>query len=430
VVAVSLSLLAARENYQGALEVLDAEHQLVPEPRAEFFERLGAVYERRADQLERTLPTIPPVERSKREIQVRQLRTNAGTAYIAYSNKLTITDDAGYGDAMWHGIDLYDRAASMQHVISALEVFTSERPDDRLAPDATLRLGKAYQAAGNFDKAIAAYQRIQFRYPQSLARSKSAVPLAQAYVAKGPDFYGRAENVLLSVINDNPLLEPDAEEFKQSLFDLAQLYYSTRRFEEAVTKLEEFVQRYPNDPRMGQLLFLMADSYRKSAGLLVARLASATTGSAGSPVAAEVETAEATAASRQRLEKAHSLFGKVIDLYRNQSPRLDVEKLYLKHAYFYRADCMYDLSNFAEAVRLYDEAAYRYRDDPSALSAYVQMVNAYCAMGKFEEARTVNERAKILVRSIPPTAFSDDSFSMPKAYWEQWLQWTSAAGMW
>ena len=51
------------------------------------------------------------------------------------------------------------------------------------------------------------------------------------------------------------------------------------------------------------------------------------------------------------------------------------------------------MTNFTEAIRLYDVAAFRYQDDPSALSAYVQIANSYCALGRFEEARTANERA-------------------------------------
>jgi hypothetical protein len=47
-----------------------------------------------------------------------------------------------------------------------------------------------------------------------------------------------------------------------------------------------------------------------------------------------------------------------------------------------------------------------------------------------DEARTANERAKWLLRRIPPDAFNDGSFSMPKSYWEQWLKWTNDAGMW
>lgn len=420
------SLLAARENYQGALEVMAYEQILQPEPSAAFFERLGAMFEKRADQLESTIGAAPPAEKIRRTQQVRQMRIRAGDAYIAYSQKLTLTDDKGYGEAMWHGIDLYDRAAAVQYVISALELFVTERPDDKLAPDALLRLGRAYQAAGLFDKAIAAFQRNQFRYPQSLAASKSAVPLAQAYVAKGPEYYGKAESVLLSVVDNNRLIDPDAEEFKQALFDLGQLYYRTNRFEEAVARLEEFTQRYPNDQRMGQLLFLMADSYRKSASLLDIRLASAESGGAS----ALADLAEAAAAKRDRLAKAKALYDRVIELYRTQPPASDVDKLYLKLSHFYRADCLYDLGNYAEAVRLYDAAAFRYQEDPSALAAYVQIVNAYCAMGKIDEARTANERAKWLLRRIPPEAFSDGSFSMPKAYWEQWLKWTGDSGMW
>jgi len=99
---------------------------------------------------------------------------------------------------LWKGVDLYDRAGNLQSVISALELFVAERPSDRLAPDALLRLGRAYQAAGMLDKAIGAYQRNQLEYGKSLAASKSAVPLAEAYFAKGPDYYAKAEKTLLA----------------------------------------------------------------------------------------------------------------------------------------------------------------------------------------------------------------------------------------
>jgi hypothetical protein len=31
---------------------------------------------------------------------------------------------------------------------------------------------------------------------------------------------------------------------------------------------------------------------------------------------------------------------------------------------------------------------------------------------------------------MPEGSFRDGSFSMPKAYWEQWLKWTNNAGLW
>ncbi|HLL91159.1 MAG TPA: tetratricopeptide repeat protein [Tepidisphaeraceae bacterium] len=420
--------LSDRGNHGGALEVLAYEQLLTPDPAAGFFNRLARVYEGRAEQLDRSAAPATAAERIKRATQVRDLRTKAGDAYVAYSRALTLTDDKGYADAMWKGIDLYDRAANLQAVIASLDLFVAERPQDAQAPDALLRLGRAYQAAGMFDKAVAAFQRNQFRYPQSLAASKSAVPLAQAYVAKGPESYAKAESVLRSVVDNNPLLTPEAEEFKTALFELAQLYYRTGRFEEAVGRLEELTQRYPSDAKLGQLLFLMADSYRKSANLLDVRLALATkqTGPA-----AAVDYAEAQAAKGERLGKARGLFDRVIDLYRDGGgAATDTDRLYQRLAHFYRADCHYDLGNYDDAIKAYDAAAFRYQEDPSALAAYVQIVNSYCALGKVEEAKTANERAKWLLRRMPQESFTDGSFAMPKAYWEQWLKWTSTAGMW
>src|SRR6185503_237899 len=128
----------------------------------------------------------------------------------------------------------------------------ADRPTDGQTPDALLRLGAAYHASGLFDKAIATYQRIQFRYGQTLAASKAGVPLAQAYVAKGPEFYGKADAALKATL-ESTQITPEAEDFKNALFELVQLYYRTDQFEAAVNRLEEMIERYPGDGRMGQL---------------------------------------------------------------------------------------------------------------------------------------------------------------------------------
>jgi tetratricopeptide (TPR) repeat protein len=419
-------ILTDREDYQSALEVMSDEQALEPAPPAGFFDRLGHVSAKRADQLEATIPDANPADQIRRRQLVIDLRNKAGDAYILYSRQLSQLEDKGYADALWKGVDLYDQSANLPAAISALELFVAERPSDRLAPDALLRLGRTYQAAGFFDKAIDAFQRVQLEYSKSLAASKAAIPLAQAYMAKGPAGNARAEATLLGVVENNPLVDPAAEEFRQSLRELAQLYYRTGRYEEAIARLQELTQRYPNDAAKPQMIFMMADSYRKSAALLDAKLASAQTST--SAVASEI--AEAAAARRDRLVKARALYDQVIDLYRVTAPTEDMDKLYQKLAHFYRADCMYDLGNYEEAIKLYDSAAFSYQDDPSSVSAYVQIVNAYFALGKPEEAKAANNRAKWMLQHMPAEAFQDGAFSMPKKYWDQWLQWTNDSGMW
>ena len=434
------SALATKGNLEEAIEALEDEQTLVPEPQPEFFARLASILERRAEQVEQTLAssTIEP-QRSKIGEQVRKLRTQAGDSYIALSRGLTLADDRGQGEAMWKGVELYDRAGATQQSIDAMEFFVAERPDDGQTPDVLLRLGRAYQSIGQFDKAIKKFQQNQFRYPQSLAASRSGVPLAQAYIAKGPAAYPMAEKVLSTVLENNPILTPESEEFRQALFELAQLYYRTGRYEDAISRLEETTQRYPNDPRMGQLVYLMADSYRKSAGLLAransptaatAAQSSATAGAAApNAMAIAAAKAEAAAARRERLAKAEAMFDRVIELAHTTPPVGDLDKLYLKLSHFYRADCLYDLGRFEDAIKLYDAATLRYQEDPSAVAAYMQIVSAYCALGRFDDARTANERAKWLLRKMPEAVFADARNSMPKKYWEDWLRCTSESGM-
>jgi tetratricopeptide (TPR) repeat protein len=438
---LATDVLVDREDYQSALEVLADEQSVEPNPRPGFYERLARVYEKRADQLEESIPDATPTDKIRREQQVRDLRTKAGDAYIVYSRSLTILDDKGYADALWRGVDCYDQAGNLAALISTLELFVAERPEDRLAPDALLRLGQACQAAGLFDKAIDAFQKNQIFYPNSLAASRSAVPLAQAYIAKGPDFYAKAEKTLLSVVENNPRVDPSAEEFRQSLHDLAWLYYHEGRYEEAVARAQELTDRYPADEQKPQMIFLMADSYRKSAELLDVKLASAQTaggtlsatgsGAAeGSASGASPDVAEVMSAKQDRLAKSKAYYDQVIQLYRDAPPSADLDKLYQKMSYFYRADCMYDLGNYEDAIKLYDAAAFNYQNDPSSVAAYVQIVNSYIALGKPDEAKAANNRAKWMLQHMPAEAFQDDGFTMPKKYWEQWLQWTNQSGMW
>jgi len=148
------------------------------------------------------------------------------------------------------------------------------------------------------------------------------------------------------------------------------------------------------------------------------------------PAAAAPDPVVVAAAKRDRLENARKLFDRCVEIYRRSPPAGETDKLFCKLAYFYRADCVFDLGNFEESIKLYDNAAFRYQDDPSALAAYVQIVNAYCALGKTAEAKTANERAKWLLRRMPPDSFANGGFTMPREYWDKWLEWTSAAGLW
>ncbi|HWE03142.1 MAG TPA: tetratricopeptide repeat protein [Tepidisphaeraceae bacterium] len=422
--------LAANDNLKAALEVMADEQSLDADPPPDFFGRLGSILQRRAVQVQASVALAGgAAEKNKRHRQAMKLEAEAGDSYMALANGLTLVDDHGQAEAILKAVDLFDGAGASQQAISALELYASQRPDDGQTPDAILRLGRLFQSTGRFDRAIAAFQKIQFRYPQSFAASRSGVPLAECLIAKGPAFDAKAERVLRGMLEDNPILTPEAEEFRLALIELAQLYYRTGRYEDAIVRLEETTQRYPQDPRTPDLLFLMADSYRKSAALLLAGQNAAVTQATDAAVLTAAAKAEAITARNDRLQKARDLFARVIEAMHDRPPTGELGRLYQKLSFFYRADCAYDLHDYEEALHLYDAATLRYPDDPCSVAAYVQIINAYLALGRPNDARTANERAKWLLRRMTPQAFDEAKSLMSKENWDQWLRETDDSGM-
>ncbi len=432
-------LLAGRKKYEQALDLLAREQALLNgKVPAEFFARLGLYFEQFADQTEATLADADDAEKPTIDNRVRGLRTRAGDAYVAYSRKLTLVDDAAYGDALWKGISLYERATNLPETVAALELFTGERPTDPITPDALYRLGRTYQALGRQDKATATFLDLRGKYPQTLAAAEAAVPLSQTYVAQGETKYPTAEGVLRSVTDDNPLLTPESQTYKRAVWELGRLYHRMGRYSEGLARFEEYASRYPDNNRGAQLSFLRADCYRQAA-----RKKMLEQGGDSDPLQPEPADAQLASASdrrvfaaardpevRQYLAQAQRLYDATIQTYDAKPPADELDRVYERLAFFYRADCAFDLGLFDDAIKLYDAAAYRYQDDPATLGAYVQIVNAYVATNRPEEAKRANERAKWLLKRIPPEAFTDGRFTLSRDRWQQWLQWSGDAGMW
>ena len=102
------------------------------------------------------------------------------------------------------------------------------------------------------------------------------------------------------------------------------------------------------------------------------------------------------------------------------------ERLKLRNAHFYIADCAYDLGDYEAALKLYDRARQRYPRDAASLVAMVQIVNTHMAMGDLRRARTANERARRFFASVPDSAWDDPTLPMDREAWERWLDASAA----
>jgi tetratricopeptide (TPR) repeat protein len=332
-------------------------------------------------------------------------------------------------NATWHAADAYDSAGRRKHAADVLETFLRERPASVRAPEALLRLGQTYQAAGEFRNAIEKYQTNLINHPSVPFAIRSIVPLADCFMALGE--LDKAEETLLRMIEPRigdqlGLVEPSAGEYRDALFKLGDIYVRIAEHERAIARYEEVLERYPEDSRINEVIYLLAEAYRKSAAR----------------ISVDLEQPDNVAyrddlrlKHRQRLQRARELYGDAIHRYEEVPPQSlsDLARLYLKLSHFQRADVAFDrsltldpsdMSPYAEALEAYDRAAWAYQDDPMAMAAYVQMMACHLRMGNLDKARMTLQRARWALKGIPDDAFMQ--FSPPeerRGFWEDYLAW-------
>jgi tetratricopeptide (TPR) repeat protein len=404
--------LLARQAFSGALDVLQYERQLAGKSEWSWHARVALARQRWAEQLESESTDAQTPQQARRRQQARELRVAAAEAQLASAMAMAEAGQSGYEPIFHAAVAQLHRFGDAQSVIVALENFESQRPADPLTPEVLLQLGQTCQTVGMLDKAIAVHLRNQLRYGQSSAALRSMLPLAAAYIERGPLHYAKAEKVLQSIIEGATPITPQMPQFTAAMLELGELYGRMNRFDIANRWLGELLERYPNYEPV-RVQFRMAEYDR----------AAATAGAGATTELPLTDSGKSDAA--HRLTQACQRYQKVISLLQKQ-PDLDAQQQqWLKSSYFRAADCLFDLRDYAAAIKQYEVAAARYQDEASALAAYVQIVNAHCAMNRNHEARAANERARALLRRLPAQAFSDGGFAMPRRYWEQWLWWSS-----
>ena len=339
----------------------------------------------------------------------------AGSTYLHIA-QLNALNERVAPQAAWRAAELYARAGERDRAATLYAAFAVERPQHPLVARALLRVGQLRQVSGQLDAAVSAYRECYRRYPRTLDGSRVLVPLSRCYLAMGPDYEGLAEKTLRVVLEDSKVFTPRAPEFVEALFLLGDVLNRRADFERAIAILEEALERYPDDPRVWRARYLLADSYRKSGFALKAEIAEA-------KVPSEIERMRTD--SIGRFQAAQGLYRRLIAEYQFRDPaELDrLERVYLRHATLYEADCYFETQDYHHALKLYEEAAGAYRDTSSALAAYVQMINSYVFLGQPEEARAALARALVLVDAIPDASFDTELSPETREDWKRYFEW-------
>ena len=363
------------------------------------------------------LDSLDPSSRAEAQRHLIQ----AGSYFRLHAEAFVLSDNERYANSLWIAADLFDRAGDRAEAIAAFRLYADGVPGDARNAEARFRLGRAFQSMGDYATAANYFRELIDEGRFGIAADVgpyadlSHVPLAQCLLADAdPSNDNEAEGLLRKIISGD---SGDAEtaQYREALIELGNLYYTLAAYERAIETLEEARARYPDDERIIEIRFLLADAYRLSARTIDNKIASeAMPGSAKRQLQAK---------ARERRLAAMAGYEQVLAMIERIDPRqrTALQEIQLRNSYFFLGECAFDLGDYATAIRHYDRARERYPNDPASLVAMVQIVNAHIEEGDFGRARTANERARRFYESLPEEVWDDPLLPMGRRDWERWL---------
>ena len=343
----------------------------------------------------------------------------AGDDYRRHAHLVTIIDDAAHGASLWSAAACYDRAQLWQQAISVYAEFRETRQGDPRQLEVTRKLALAYMADGQNRVAADLLRKLIDEHPRNRQAHAGRVPLARSLIKLGEPNAALAE--LSAVVSDHEAITPDSAEFRDALIEMGKLYYRMGKYELAIGRMEEVADRYGSELG-GVLHAYLANAYRRSIEQIDEEIDESLAQSRRESLAAE---------RIRRLQRAGDTYTQAINVLESRDPRIlsPFDQVLLRNSYFYRGDCAYDLGRYTQAIEWYDQAAKRWELHPATLVARMQIVNAYCALEQFQDAKVALDRAQYAFKRIPQDAFDDPNLPITRKHWEDWFNWTSQLGL-
>lgn len=354
----------------------------------------------------------------------------AGGYYARHAVAEVLIDNEAFVQSLWWSALAFDRGGDYTRAIAAYREYIEGVPDESgtagprgTRAEARFRMGRAYQAKGEHQLAAEVFKALIADGELGLGVGQYArtsfVPLAQVYLADG-DAGNDAEALrLLEEAVSGRLGDEGSLYFHDALLELGALHHRTGNYLDAIARLKETLERYPDDPESPVVQYRLADALRQEAAAIEQTLANEAMPDARAAALREKREAH--------LREAIALFEAVRVALDAEDPRYMPEsrRIALRNSYFFLGDCAFDLGDYDAAVRHYETAREQYSTDPASLVAMVQIVNAYIAMGETERARAANERAKRFYSQLPDDAWNDPYLPMSRTDWERWLDSTA-----
>jgi len=408
-----LGMLKAFKDYQSAqkfeisLQLARLMYPLFPRARtleltAEVYQSWGQALLAQADRLPQS--KAEPLRRRGR-MELRQ----AGRVYWRLAKLQAAT--RLYPELLWSSANAYMAGQDYRNAVPILQKYLQQQSRQRHA-QALAYLGEALLATGQVDKALEAFGECIADHRREAAAHRARLLASKACAEKGD--LQQAETLLRANLTSE-YLTPASKEWRDSLFALGELLHAGRRYGEAIVRLEEALERYPDAPQTPAARYLAADCYRRSA-----------------KTAQDQRTQDPARYGRVvRLEAIEEMYQKALAQYQGLQAALSgghdsgelttLEKSLLRNSYFAVGSILFDLGQYEAAIKVYAAAANRYQNHPEVLEAYVQIAAAYRQLNKPVEARSTLEQAKVVLARMKTDASFNETTNYSRQQWNERL---------
>ncbi|MDZ4830695.1 MAG: tetratricopeptide repeat protein [Phycisphaerae bacterium] len=375
--------------------------------------RLASTSNALANQLTSGSQATEPEARAR----ASRLLKAAGDWFVRHSSDAGAAREipTAWADSLWMAADCYERSGWGEDAIRSFRAFVSGTPrDEPRRPEAMSRIAAILHGEGRLDEATTEYARVIDEFPLSPLATRAAVPLSRCLESLGR----RADAVarLQPIVDGTAGLRPDAEEYREALLELARLVVAGGDLDRGATLLDEALRRYPDDHRAPLTQFQLGECRRGQAAESAKRLADG----ALSPSQRDAIDVRRVA----DLEAARTEFDRVVAALDVRTlaelDPLEIDALRLAH--LYRADCLFDVGRYREAIDFYETTERRYDDSAVSMVALIQIVNAWKELGDSERAATAHRRAEIRLGQLPDSAFMSADSIFRREAWERWLR--------
>ena len=343
-------------------------------------------------RLERAVAVVPV------DVRLEVARRYAAAAAAMDQVELDMAgDDPDRFRAIWQAATLHDKAGAVDASLARYVRFVqSQSSESSLWPEAVYRIAAAHHSMRSLDDAEEWYRTLLEgmtggRDEVSEFTTRAKVGLARVLMERGGESaIPEAESMLNGVLSGTArdAIEPSVPEYRHALLQLIRLLATSRRWDEVAGRGEEWLQRYQDDPRWGEIAVRTGRAFLMHAD----GLGASDTGESGNPslgAARDAERQRALAMAGARLgEAVDRLGGRVLD-------GLDpLEARMLRAAYVDRAVVADRRGDLPDAIRLHRETERRFAGEPVAIIALVMMADAADRAGDLRTAEAATDRAR------------------------------------